>query len=42
MERMLITMFKGAGSPGADRAMDAMLKMKKIDMAALRRARDAA
>jgi predicted 3-demethylubiquinone-9 3-methyltransferase (glyoxalase superfamily) len=32
-------MFKDAESPGAQRAMTAMLKMKKIDLAELRRAR---
>lgn len=35
-------MFRDSQSPGARRAMDAMLKMKKIDIATLRRAYDGA
>jgi predicted 3-demethylubiquinone-9 3-methyltransferase (glyoxalase superfamily) len=35
-------LFKGDSSPGAERAMEAMLRMKKIDVAELRRAREAA
>ncbi len=35
-------LFKDEKSPGARRAMDAMLKMKKIDLAELRRAHDSA
>lgn len=31
-------LFKGENSPGAQRAMEAMLTMKKIDIAAIRRA----
>jgi hypothetical protein len=31
-------MFKDHDSPGAKRAMEAMLKMKKLDIAALKRA----
>ena len=34
------SLFKDAQSPSAQRAMEAMLKMKKIDIAALRRAHD--
>ena len=34
--------FKDEESPGAKRAMEAMLKMKKIDIATLRRAHDEA
>ncbi len=33
-------LFRGAGSPAHARVMEAMLKMKKLDLAALRRARD--
>ena len=35
-------LFKDENSPAAERAMNAMLRMKKIDMAELRRAYDAA
>ena len=35
-------MMKDENSPGAQRAMEAMLKMKKIDIAAIRRAYDSA
>jgi predicted 3-demethylubiquinone-9 3-methyltransferase (glyoxalase superfamily) len=35
-------LFKNDGSPGAERAMEAMLRMKKIDMAELRRAYEGA
>ncbi len=35
-------MFKDENSPGTKRAMEAMMKMKKIDMAALQRAHDVA
>jgi predicted 3-demethylubiquinone-9 3-methyltransferase (glyoxalase superfamily) len=38
--RMLPDLFKDAASPGAQRAMQAMLKMKKLDMAKLRAAYD--
>jgi predicted 3-demethylubiquinone-9 3-methyltransferase (glyoxalase superfamily) len=38
MEEML----KEQGSPGAERAMEAILKMKKIDIAELKRARESA
>ena len=34
--------FADAESPGAQRAMEAMLKMKKLDIAELRRAHDGA
>jgi predicted 3-demethylubiquinone-9 3-methyltransferase (glyoxalase superfamily) len=34
------SLFKDAQSPSTQRAMEAMLKMKKIDIAALRRAHD--
>lgn len=33
-------LFADEKSPGAQRAMEAMLRMKKIDIAALRRAHD--
>jgi predicted 3-demethylubiquinone-9 3-methyltransferase (glyoxalase superfamily) len=36
----MTSLFADAGSPGAERAMEAMLKMKKIDIAELEAARD--
>jgi predicted 3-demethylubiquinone-9 3-methyltransferase (glyoxalase superfamily) len=36
--KMMEELFKGEPSPGSERAMDAMLKMKKLDIAELRRA----
>ena len=39
--RDMDALFKDAESPGAQRAMNAMLGMKKLDIAELRRARDA-
>jgi predicted 3-demethylubiquinone-9 3-methyltransferase (glyoxalase superfamily) len=38
--RMMAELFKDEKSPGARRTMEAMLKMKKLDIAALRRAHD--
>lgn len=40
--RMEEFFYREAGSPGAERAMEAMLRMKKIDIAALRRAYEGA
>ena len=39
---MMSELFKDDQSPGAQRAMEAMLRMKKLDIAALRRAYDGA
>jgi hypothetical protein len=35
-----LTLFEDAESPGAQRAMEALLTMKKLDMAALQEAHD--
>jgi predicted 3-demethylubiquinone-9 3-methyltransferase (glyoxalase superfamily) len=40
--RGMVEMFKDANSPGAKRAMEAMLKMKKIDIATIRDAYEGA
>jgi predicted 3-demethylubiquinone-9 3-methyltransferase (glyoxalase superfamily) len=37
-----LAFFKDEGSPGAQQAMEAMLPMKKLDIAALQRAHDGA